>query len=193
MKLQVVLTRVLVTALVLGAPSIARAKIERAVRRPDVLKTLKVGQWLRIEGEVRNDRTVSCTEIKLLAGDFQDDDWEMFGQVEVVDRRNGEFRIAMVTIRPSENADFESPDGSIKALADLRPGMLVEVGGTYTKDGFLATDVDDESGGRRAFPRQRRIGITARIERVDVARRGITAMGMVFVVTENTQIKSVIR
>ena len=72
--------------------------------------------------------------------------------------------------------------------------MIVEVDGTYLNDRtFLAHDVDDESDEMR-FPRgEKHLRILGKIEQTDPGRRRIQAMGTVFVITDKTQVKSMIR
>src|SRR6266516_4226832 len=40
---------------------------------------VKVGQWVELEGMPQKDQTVLCSEVKILTGDFLEDDWNATG------------------------------------------------------------------------------------------------------------------
>jgi hypothetical protein len=182
----------MVVATLLMAP--LTAAIGKPTKGRDLLASLKVGQWIRIEGTPQRDGTMACTEVKQLTGDFLDHDWSVMGTVASVDHRGREFRIGPIRLRLANDAEFEGETGRVfKNLADVRAGMLLEVDGTYTKDGtFLAKDVDDESDEIKSkTEKSRLIRFIAKVEKSDATRRRIITMGTVFVVTPRTQLKSV--
>ena len=181
----------LAASVLLAAPTMAPAKSIWISRTPEFLATLKPGQWVRLEGAEQKDHTLSCVEMKLLAGDFVDDDCKLVGIVGRVDVARNEFTIASVPIHPARDAEFESPENTLNSIADVQAGMIIEVEGTYGRDGFLADQVDDETEELR--DKYSRLRMTARIERVDVGKRRIQVMGLVFVVSDRTQIKSALR
>jgi len=194
MKVCVHAIRMLVVASVLAIPYAALAKNTRPNRAYDVFPTLRTGQWIRVVGVVMKDRSVRCTELKVLAGDFLDDDWGLTGQIEAVDVPGGRLMIAHIPVLIGENAVLESTYGHYESLAEIKPGMIVEVDGTYMKDGtFLAHDLDDESDEFELPPGERRLRIVGKVEQMDPSRRRIQVMGTVFFLTDGTQVKSLIR
>jgi hypothetical protein len=195
MNLRAARLGLVIAMVLLATPTAALCQHAKRDRAADLLTTLKRGQWILLVGRAQKDSSVLCTEVKLLTGDFLDDDWNLTGTVSSVDGRKREFTVGPIRIHPAENADFDSPRGTIKGLSDLRPGMIVDVDGTYMKDRlFLAKEVDDESGElNRKLGTEKHIQIMAKIERVDPAKRRIFAMGTMFQVTPQTQLKSVIR
>jgi len=182
----------LAMAIALAASDVASAKSARPARATDVLASLKIGQWIRLAGDVQRDHSVACAELKLLAGDFVDNDWELIGRIDRIDTNRGALTIANVPIRLAEDAEFEGHDEGVDPLTVLRAGMVVEVGGTWTRDGFLAEEVDATPEDARDTSGHR-LGMTARVERIDLARHRVYAMGLAFVISDGTQVKSLLR
>ena len=162
---------------------------------PEFLSSLKAGQWIQLEGTPQSDGSVLCTEVKLLTGDFLDDDWELRGPVLGVDAKTRRFMVGRYRVRLTDEVEFDDPAGKFQSFDDLRAGMLVRIEGTYTKDGaFLAKEVNDESGKLRKKPGiEKRVQIVGKIERVNLTKRSINAMGTAFLVDANTKLKSVIK
>jgi len=158
------------------------------------LATLKPGHWIQIDGTVRGGEPALCTEVRVLTGDFLDDDWALKGTVQTVDAGKRELAIGGVRVQVTENTSFDSPTRTFKGFPDLRPGMLLEVEGTYLRNGtFLAAEVDDESDENARKPWSRdRVVIVGKVEQVDSRKRLVSAMGFVFQVTEKTRLRSVI-
>ena len=180
---------VVTAALLLSASAAAKPNHER-----DPMASLKVGQWIQLRGELSRERPGVCMEVEPLAGDFVDDDWDLTGRIVSVDRVKHTFTIFNVVVQVAPNTHYEGPKNSLTNFAGIHPGMIVEADGTFTRDGFYAKEVDDETDelGRRE-DKERRVQMTARVERLDIARRRITVMGMTFVWNEKTQFKSMIR
>jgi len=187
--------RLLVAGLVLATPAAAWSQGAGRTRVPEFLTSLKVGQWVRLKGVVHKDLSVLCTEVRLLTGDFLDDDWALRGRVTEVDKRKQVFFIQHFEVRLAKDVEFDSDEGTLSGFQDIRPGMLIEVEGTHLEDGtFQAGDVDDDTAEITKHPElEDRLEVVAKVERVDSGKRRITAMGTLFLVTEKTQFKSVIR
>ncbi len=186
--------RILLLAVALVAPSATHAKSARNGRKVDVLASLKTGQWIRIEGVLLKDRSVQCTEIKILTGDFLDDDWALTGQIDEINARTRSLSIGPISIQVAQDAAIEGLNGRAQSLAAIRRGMIVEVDGTYLKDRtFLAMDVDDESDEIKYPAGEQHLRVVGKVEATDPGRRRIHAMGLTFILTDDTQMKSVIR
>lgn len=195
MKIRTGVAMAVLASMPLLSPGDALAQVGKRRVAGDPFVTLKVGHWIQLEGTVQKDYSVLCTEVKLLTGDFLDDDWSLRGVVRSVDAGRREFVIGRYRVRVREGAAFESERRSFGKVSDLRVGMLVEVEGSYRRNGILlANEVDDESDKISKRPGvERRIRIVGKVERVDARRRRISAMGTTFQVTEKTQVKSVLR
>jgi hypothetical protein len=162
----------------------------------EMIAALKPGQWVKVDGTVRNDSSIMCDEIKILIGDFLDDDWSLRGIVQKLDKGSRKLEILRLSIKIDEDARFEGDeDTGFAGIADLKVGMFLEVGGTYLKDGtFLAVEVDDKSE-RLEEDSELKNAIKAegKVEKVDAANYSFTLMGAKFQVTESTKSRSVIK
>lgn len=158
----------------------------------DLFSTLKPGQWIKVEGTPQKDMSVIAKEVKLLTGDFQDDDCEIEATVRaVLDKGKKQFQLLTIPVTMETDAKYESDDGSFTSFEQLQPGMFVEIEGAYLKDGsFLANEVQpevadaDDAGG---------VALVGKTEKVDAAKRTITIMGVTFQVSDKTKVKSVIK
>ena len=160
----------------------------------DPLVGLKTGHWVQLEGALQGDSTASCDELRILTGDFMDDDWSVRGYAQTIDTSKDEIVIGGIRTQVTETTGFDSPRPDFRKLADINTGVLLEVEGTYLKHRrFIAHEVDDESDEnvRPPWPRNR-IRIVAKVERVDSRRRLVTVMSYVFQLTDKTRIRSVI-
>lgn len=166
----------------------------RSAAAADPLATLKPGHWVQLEGSIQADSTILCDELRVLTGDFLDDDWALRGIVRATDKSNHEIVIGGVRIQVMENTGFDSPNDAFRSFSDLKTGSLLEVEGAYLKGRrLIAREVDDESDEVARKPwAPNRIRIVAKVERFDPRNRLVTAMGFVFRLTDKTRIRSVI-
>lgn len=178
----------------LAAPGIAVAQNTRTAA-PDPLATFRVGHWVKLLGAAQGASPPPCLELKLLTGDFLDDDWSVRGTVTAVDRERRDFTIGTCRIQVTDNTTFESPRKDFKGFADVSPGAYLEIEGTFVTSGVLmAAEVDDESDEAAKQPKTRdRIEMVGKIERLDTRKRVVGLMGMEFTVTPKTQVRSVLR
>ncbi|NUO81409.1 hypothetical protein HUU05_15130, partial [candidate division KSB1 bacterium] len=118
-------------ALLAGYTSLSHAQ-STTLSKVDVFKTLKPGQWVQIEGVPQRDMSVLATEVKILTGDFRDDDWEVFGAVRTLNRGLKEFEILSLKIKTNDETDYQVKDKNrqFTKFEDLKTGMLVEVEGS---------------------------------------------------------------
>jgi hypothetical protein len=178
----------------LAAESAAQTSTNRAT--PEFLASLKAGQWIQLEGTPQRDYSVLCTELKVLTGDFIDDDWMLRGPVRNLNPKTREFSIMRYHVRLKDQVEYDDDGvGKFKGFSDLRPGQVVKLEGTYMKDGsFLAKEINDESAKQARKPGwERRIQISGKIESVNVGKRAITCMGSPFYIGDQTKLKSVIK
>ena len=185
----------ILAASTLVLPTAARCQSAKMETAADHLATVKVGHWIQLEATVQQDSSARCTEIRLLTGDFLDDDWSLRGILQAIAPGRREFTIGGIRVQVTETTIFESPKRTLRGFSDLRLGMLVEVEGTYSKDlRILAAEVDDESDeiARRPWSKDQ-IRIVGKVERVDARKRLLSAMGREFRVSDKTRLRSVIR
>jgi hypothetical protein len=198
-------TRVIVLFLLIGlafaAVSPSRAQSRKPFMRTDeILATIKPGQWAKLEGVVQKDFTALCKQVEILTGDFLDDEWEITAVVQQIDKEKKEFTLLRLPVKLHKDAEFEmagKSDGKreFKSFDDLQVGMLVELEGTYLKDGtFLAKEIDDETSKVEREPELKgEVELMGRVDKVDVKQQTITVMGITFMLTEKTKGKSVIK
>ena len=158
----------------------------------DIVAKAKPGQWVDIDGVIQKDRSVHALEVEFLTGDFMDDDWELIAKVQAVNQQENEFQVLSLPVKVSKNTQF---DKGIKSLAEVKPGMLVELEGTYLKDGvFLAKEIENKTDRLKTNPQlETFVEAVGQIGQVDEAKRIITVMGIQFHVTEKTEGKSPIK
>lgn len=186
----------LATVLLLGTPVPGAPQAARNGTAPEALGGLQVGQWAQLEG-TRNGSggPVDCTRARHLTGDFLDDDWAVRGAVTTIDAKRREFTIGACRIRVTDRTVFNHPRQTFREFAHLRPGLLIEVEGSFLAEGVLvAAEVDDETDELPRRPGLRdEVKVVGRVGRVDPRRRLITVMGIDFHVTPKTRMRSAIR
>jgi hypothetical protein len=186
---------ILLAIALLAAVSPSQAQTKTTMSLTETLNILKPGQWVQLEGAIQKDFSVLCAEVQILTGDFLDDDWALAAVIQSLDKMQREAKILRLPIKFQKDTEFENDAGTFRSFADLKVGMLVELEGTYLKDGtFLAKEVEDESAKLAEKPRlKNEIQAEGKIEKVDVAKRVITLMGIPFQLTERTRCKSAIK
>ncbi|MEK7729029.1 MAG: DUF5666 domain-containing protein [candidate division KSB1 bacterium] len=160
-----------------------------------IVNALKVGQWVKFQGVPRPDQSVTLAKIKLVTGDFKDDDWQVFGPARALDAQKKEFMILFLRIKVSDTAEYSTDaiDKEVKNFADLRSGMLLEAEGTFLKDGiFLAADITDQTASTDAEDANE-VEFFGKIEKIDAVKRTITMMGVTFHITDATKLKSAVK
>jgi predicted RNA-binding protein len=183
--------------LLLVAVHHSAAQIKGQMTTADILATLKPGQWAQLEGTIRPDMSIICTEVKLLTGDLLDDDWEITGAIRKVNQEKKEVEILRVPIKVQSDTEFKDKAGTLKSFADVKTRLFVRAEGTYLKDGtFLAKQIRNRSPepGEKADPDlQTEIEVVGRVEKIDPTNRTITLMGMSFQLNDRTKGKSAIK
>jgi hypothetical protein len=184
------------TAFVALETGVAYAQSGRAGTPAELMSALKVGQWVKIEGPAGNTPVVQCSEAKMLTGDFLDGDWQISGDVRRVDAAKGTFMIFTMPCKLADSARFKSKaNPGFKGLAQLKPGMYVNVEGTFLRDGtLLARQVADKADELVEKPEHKGlVRLRGRIDKVNASAQSVTVMGITFQINSRTQAKSVIR
>jgi hypothetical protein len=182
-------------ALVALAAGLAHAQSGRAGTPAELMAALKVGQWVKIEGPAGNTPSVQCSEAKMLTGDFLDGDWQISAEVRRVDAAKGTFTVFTMPCKLADGARFKSKANPGFSLAQLKPGMYVNVEGTFLRDGtLLARQVADKADELLEKPEHKGlVRLRGRIDKVNPAGQSVTVMGIAFQINSRTQAKSVIR
>ncbi|MCI0695845.1 DUF5666 domain-containing protein [candidate division KSB1 bacterium] len=178
--------------------AVGAGEVQTKMTPKEMIAALKPGQWVKVKGTALSDSLITCNEMRILIGDFLDDDWSVTGVVRKVDQENRKLEIWRLPIKINEDAKFESDedeDKNFAGIADLKVGMFLEIGGTYLKDGiFLAGEIDDKSERLEEEPELKHaIRAEGKVEKVDAANHRFTLMGMAFQVTASTSSRSVIK
>ncbi len=193
MKTRVIAQTMFALTLLAGVASVSHAQ-STTLSQADLFKTLKPGQWIQLEGVPQRDLSVIATEVKFLTGDFQEDDWEVFGAAKAINRGLQEFEILSLKIKTKAETDYQVKDKTrqFTKFEDLKTGLLVEVEGSFLKDGtFMAEEIQDKTISKAAEAGS--ITFVGKTEKVDPARRAITLMGVTFLMNDQTHVRSAIK
>jgi len=192
MKVRISLPAIVILALCLLGSIPLSAQTIKKWTPADIMAKAEPGQWVELEGSVQKDLSVLALEIEFLTGDFMDDDWELTAKVQAVTPAKNEFQVLLVPVKVAKDAEFGN---SITSLADVTPGMLIELDGTYLKDGiFLAKEIENKTKKLEAKPQlDTMIEAVGKIGHVDEAKQIITVMGIQFHITEKTEGRSLIK
>lgn len=183
---------IIAVALLSITVSFQEAQAGKKMKMAEILEALKPGQWVELEGVVQRDLTALCSKVKFLTGDFFDDDWEVRGLVRTVNKTNQEIEIMRLPVKVHKDTEFKYGAETFNSFADLKTDMLVNVEGTYLKDGtFLAKQVEDkaEKLGRKPDLKNE-VQVVGRIGSVDTMKGTVTVMGILFKLTDRTSGKS---
>jgi len=178
------------TLLVMANSGVAQITMQKTAA--DLFKSLKVGQWVELEGTIQADFSYTAKKVKLLTGDFEDDDWEVKGVVKAVNPAKKQFTVFRLSVIVTAESEYESPDGKFNGFDDLENGMLVECEGTYLKDGtFSAEEVQRETDFKpNELNEMRAVG---KVEKIDPVKRTVTMMGMTFRIVDATKVQSAVK
>ncbi len=157
----------------------------------DLFASVKPGQWVKIEGAIQKDFTLIAKEVKILTGDFQDDDWEIEAPIRrIADKAQKKYEVLLIPVKMQDDATYESEDGSITSFDGLKTGLYVEIEGTYMKDGtFMGEEVQPQ-----LEPEEPNVAsLVGKAEKVDAAKKTITLMGVTCQASEKTKVKSAVK
>lgn len=182
----------LCAAIMLVAVNSSMAQVGVQKTAADLFKSLKVGQWVELQGTPQADLLYAAKKVKLLTGDFQDDDWEIKGVVKGINAAQKQFTVLRIPVTVTTESVYESPDGTFTAFNDLAVGMLVECEGTYLKDGkFSAEEVQRETDFKPAELNE--LQVVGKVEKLDPVKRTVTVMNSTFRIVDATKIQSAVK
>lgn len=161
----------------------------------EILAAIKPGKWVKLQGVIQRDFSILCLKVKILTGDFLDDDWSITGVVHNIDRATHGFRMLNIPVKTDNNTQYETKVGTFKSFADMKPGLMLEVDGTYLKsDTLLTVEIEDVSSELLTEPTlENEIEVRGKVDRVDIPNRTVTLMGIKFHIVAKTRLKSAIR
>ncbi|MCI0694745.1 DUF5666 domain-containing protein [candidate division KSB1 bacterium] len=195
MKSRLYVFAVLLAAQLLATISSAQAQARAKMTPEEILAAIKPGKWVQLEGVIQRDFSVLCTEAKILTGDFLEDDWSITAVARNIDKARQEFKVLLLPVKTHNNTEYETKVGAFKSFADMKPGIMVEVDGTYLKsDTMLAVEIEDVSSELIAEPGlENQVEAVGKVEKVDISNRTVTLMGITFHIINKTWLKSAIK
>ncbi|MGH7491292.1 MAG: DUF5666 domain-containing protein [bacterium] len=171
-------------ALMMTAGSVLAQTQEQSI---DPFTAIKPGQWVKIKGVIQQDTALAATEVKILTGAMKEDDWEIAAPLRgIVDQSNKQLEMFGMEVSMQSNATYESDDKSLKGFDGLKPGMQLEIEGTYATGAFKGREVQLET-----VASAQEVGkLMGKVEAVDAAARTITLMGIPCLISEGTKVRS---
>ncbi len=186
----------LLAALLLITTSSARAQNRAQMSAVEILAAMKPGQWMHLEGVIQKGFSVMCTEARILTGDIPENKWSITTVARNTNPAKKELKLLRLLVKTQMETEFESKTNpTFKSFADLKPGMFLEIDGTYLKDyTFLAVEIEDISTELTADPTlENQVEVDGKVEKVDVSNRTVTLMGITFHIIDKTRLKSAIK
>jgi hypothetical protein len=162
----------------------------------ETVSSLKVGQWVKMEGVVQRDFSVLTKSIKVLTGDFLESDWSITAVARDVNYNQKDLKLMLLPIKTQADTDYENKTGHLPGgFSDLKKGMLMEVDGTYLKDGtFLAVEIEDVSVELVEEPKLvNEVEAVGKIERIDSGSQAVKVMGITFKIISETELRSAVK
>jgi len=153
------------------------------------LRSLKVDDWVKLEGTVQKDTTILLTEIKVILGELEDDDWEISGIVRRILPEDKKIFILNLPIVVDKDTKYRYKNAS-KAFSNIESGTYVELEGSFLNDGtFLASEIGEENVGE---DEKDVVEWKGKVQFVNPAENAFTILGHTAILTPETKIKSYI-
>ncbi len=167
--------------------------VAKTRQQVDVFATAKPGQWAEFNGPYQKDNTILAMKVKFVSGTILEDDWEVSGKILSVDPQAQTLKLVRQwPIKCQKGAEFKDKNGIAVSFANLKVGMTVEAEGTYQKEGgFLAKEIEEDEVKEEEEADE--ISVFGKIEKVDAANKTIQALGITFVITDQTKSKAAIK
>jgi hypothetical protein len=156
---------------------------------------LRIGMWVKVDGEMRSDGALDAEDIKIYPGEL--DEWEVSSNVTSVDVTQMTLQTEFgLTVQANERTDLQGPKGHRHiGFTLLAVGDRVETEGQWHKDGtFLAEEIEIEKSKRLKpdLKYKNEHEVTARIESVDQATHSIVLLGVRIYFSAETRNKSLL-
>lgn len=173
--------------------ALAQAPAAKSKQQVDIFATAKPGQWAELNGPYQKDNTILATKIKFVSGNILEDDCEVSGKILSLDPESNQLKLVRQwPVKVSKDAEFKDKNGVAITLANLKPGMVVEAEGSYSKEnGFVAKEIEEDEV--KEIEEADEVSVFGKIEKVDAAGKTIQVMGITFVVNEKTKSKASIK
>jgi hypothetical protein len=153
------------------------------------LRNLKVGDWVKLEGTAQKDSTILLSEIKVILGELEDDDWEISGVVSRVVAEDKKIYILRLPIIFDRDTKYGYRN-AIKSFSDIETGIYVELEGSFLNDGtFLAVEIGKE---KISEDEKDVVEWKGKVQSVNPAENAFTILGHTAILTPETKIKSYI-
>ena len=189
-------TILLATAVLLATPirPAGAQSVKSTITVGDLFGKTKPGTWVRLEGLPQADHSVRCLKARLITGAIGDGDWQIKGQVASVDAASRLVTVGRQKVRFQGTPKLKSPMNTLRSLSDLKTGMYVKVEGNFGRDyGFVATKLEDQSAEvAQKAGSEKKLAHQGKVERIDPAKKTIVLMGTTYILSEDTQVTSVV-
>ncbi len=152
------------------------------------LNNLKPGEWAEVEGTFQRDFTILLKEVEVIYGEVEEDDWEITGPISNVLPEEKKISMLFLPIKFNKDTEYGDDSHKIKSFSDLRPGMYVEIEGSYYKDStFVASEIAVEKVKEEDL---KVVEWKGKVESVNPKNNSFTILGHTVVLAEATKIKS---
>ena len=165
----------------------------KSKQQVDIFATAKPGQWAEVKGPYQKDNTILASKIKFVSGTILEDDCEVSGKILSLDPQSNELKLVRQwPVKVAKDAEFKDKNGVATTLANLKPGMVVEAEGSYSKEGgFVAKEIEEDE--IKEEEEADEVSVFGKIEKVDASGKTIQIMGITFVVNDQTKSKAAIK
>jgi hypothetical protein len=169
------------------------AATAKAHQRVDIFAKAKPGQWVSIKGPYQKDNTILASTVKFVSGDIAEDDWEVAGKILSLDPQARTLKLVRQwPVKFQADAEFKDINGRIMAFTNLKVGTMVEIEGVYQKEaGFLGKELEEDEVKKEEEADY--VSVFGKIEKADAAARTIQALGITFVINDQTKSKAAIK
>jgi len=170
---------------------VSSVSAQRSKRVDQLLNKLKPGEWVGVEGIAQKNFSIIVSEIKMVYGEVEEDDWEISGKISSINPKDKTFYLLNVKVVLDENMEYDDDFDLIKSFKDLTPGLFVEIEGAYLPNGtFHATEIGQVNEKARKL---NRLDWTGKVDEVIPGSRTITMLGHTLILTDETQVKNLIQ
>lgn len=147
---------------------------------------------MEFEGVPQEDFSILLTEIKVIYGELEDDDWEINGIVNDVAVEEKKIFILHLPISFDKDTEYkhkkDDPE-AIKSFSDIKPGAFVDIEGAFLDSTFLAAEIGREKVKKG---KENMIEWKGKVQSVNPAGNTFSMLGHTIILTPETKIKSLI-
>ena len=156
-----------------------KAKVRDSEGMPMEFSDLRVGQTVKVGGDMSPAGVYQAAKIKL-----ERDDYKVEGKIQVIDESEMSLTVLGLQSIASLNSQIVDPDGAPVEFSSLRRGQMVQVKGTVRPDGVLQVKKIKVRG-----PGKTKLRVEGVIQEIDDAKGTLTLMGISVAVNKKAKIE----